>query len=417
MTSKRFTISVSTFSVSNFPVTNLSVSVFAVVIFAACGTEPAADSGPGLADVGPLDGSADAPATGVEDALAPDAPEAQSDTDAAPDAPAAEVADSASSDPSALPDGQCGSTADCATDEYCDWRHLGGAGCPDEGLGLCSPRPLTCPPSLPGAMCGCDGNVYPSKCEAARAGTASGTAAWGSSPCAKQPEGAACGWSVRCQDGLVCLSDAGGCDGYGVCAAPPTDCAAADPTPVCGCDLLPYASACEALQHLTLTVPDPWSCRNLKCQSNADCDPTAFCQFNPSAVCGAFGPGYCRARETGDCAGTYTQCGCDGVTYPSVCEASKAGATIAYDYTCGDPRRPCYGIAGECAADEYCLFNAEGGCIVPGESFEVGGVCTTRPTVCQPGSPACGCDGVTYGSACLAAQAGVFAVAGACPVP
>ncbi len=53
----------------------------------------------------------------------------------------------------------------------------------------------------------------------------------------------------------------------------------------------------------------------------------------------------------------------------------------------------------ECPRTQYC--EGGGGCGTPG-------TCTERPSQCSPvADPYCGCDGLTYPNACVAAQAGV----------
>jgi hypothetical protein len=63
---------------------------------------------------------------------------------------------------------------DCGADEYCDYP-AGGAACGvTDGSGICRARPLSCDPSMTGVVCGCDGNPYPSECDAAQAGMDTG---------------------------------------------------------------------------------------------------------------------------------------------------------------------------------------------------------------------------------------------------
>jgi hypothetical protein len=54
----------------------------------------------------------------------------------------------------------------------------------------------------------------------------------------------------------------------------------------------------------------------------------------------------------------------------------------------------------DCSAGRYCRF-VPGSCGAPGK-------CTVRPSRCTMiYQPVCGCDGLTYGSSCVAAGAGV----------
>ena len=68
------------------------------------------------------------------------------------------------------------------------------------------------------------------------------------------------------------------------------------------------------------------------------------------------------------------------------------------------PSGVCGGIAGwGCPSGQYCNFK-QGKCKMP----DAQGTCRPRPDMCtQQYNPVCGCNGKTYGNACMAAQAGV----------
>jgi len=93
-------------------------------------------------------------------------------------------------------------------------------------------------------------------------------------------------------------------------------------------------------------------------------------------------------------------CGCDGVTYDSVCKLFRAGATLAHEGKCSE------GCAGpdrlSCPAGSYCFTTACG----DGGAW---GRCVPPAQPCYPtAGPACGCDGITYLSNCAAYFAGVM---------
>ncbi|MCX4244768.1 hypothetical protein [Paraliomyxa miuraensis] len=74
------------------------------------------------------------------------------------------------------------------------------------------------------------------------------------------------------------------------------------------------------------------------CTSNADCGEDTFCHFVDAASCGDVAAGLCKAQPIGcEEAPQGEVCGCDGVTYPSACEAEQAGASVASEGACECP--------------------------------------------------------------------------------
>ena len=129
------------------------------------------------------------------------------------------------------------------------------------------------------------------------------------------------------------------------------------------------------------------------CESAKDCAEDEFCAVE-DGMCGARGS--CEVRPSG-CERDRAVCGCDGVTYSSVCAANEAGVSVDYLDACVPPG--CLSNA-ECGFGEYCA-KSTGMCSDYGD-------CKARPVKCSAANvPVCGCNGVTYTNACKAAQAGV----------
>jgi len=333
-------------------------------------------------------------------------------------------------------DGACGcdTNKDCADDSYCKK-----GGCFTDDIGLCTPKPEKCTLEF-NPVCGCNNKTYSNSCFAAAAGQM------------VQFEGAceepdpSCETNDECKDGQYCLKKDGACKGKGKCSDLPKGCNLIY-QPVCGCDGKDYGNGCAAAMQ-GVNVAKQGKCQEF-CGGIAGfpCPEGQWCDPEPDMCNVADVAGQCVDLE--ECDKIYKPvCGCDGKTYPSDCGRKLAKVAKAYDGACECPQIKC--PAGttpkdttgdgcldscipcpqiKCAAGTTPTDTDNDGCLdsclptkcesdkdcddgqyCATEAGNCGGAgkCTVKPQICPLiSAPVCGCDGNTYGNACVAAAAGV----------
>ena len=203
----------------------------------------------------------------------------------------------------------------CNVDEYC----FGGC----IGEGFCKERPIC--GNAPGEVqCACNGLDYATPCKLASAGKNLAFEGW----CGEPPE--LCGGP----DALECTTPEAICDlqscnpeAEGLCITD-LECGPSDP-PECGCDDVTYVNKCARIE-AGVAFKHMGECGEGVCELSVpgDCGMGAYC-YGDIGVC--TGPGECKPApftcgvQGGD---NVPVCGCDGITYPSMCEAQKADIPV-----------------------------------------------------------------------------------------
>ena len=293
----------------------------------------------------------------------------------------------------------------CDKDEFCDFPIQAQCGAADR-TGICRSLPTACTTEYK-PVCGCNGVTYGNACAAAAAGVSLAS----EGACADTPR--ACGPMLgrECPRGQFCdfrASSVCGKESSGTCRDLPQLCTE-EYAPVCGCDNQTYSNACSAnAQGVSVASkgdcgPTPTTCT----AKDSSCGEGTFCEFPIGTGCGADGKPYDCAKKPEACDAIYDPvCGCDGQTYASQCAAAMAGVSVAKAGECQPaPEQSCGGLKGTtCAKGQFCDYPIDARCGAADQT----GVCRTPPQGCTKiYEPVCGCDGLTYSNACLAAVAGV----------
>ena len=170
--------------------------------------------------------------------------------------------------------GACLDGSECGDGHYC---RRGPGHC--DSRGTCSAMPQACQGG--GPVCGCDGQTWPSACDAALAGVSLAS----KGPCLPP----ACRHDDHCGTDQYCAKSTCDPKEWGLCELPPMGCGAVW-DPVCGCDASTWGNACEAAA-AGVNVDAAGPCDG-DCFADAHCDDGDFCNGAELCVEGGCTPGW-----------------------------------------------------------------------------------------------------------------------------
>ncbi len=223
-----------------------------------------------------------------------------------------------------------GSTGNsCGGGSVCEYPPLE-CGEPD-AEGVCVSIPDGCP-DFEDPVCGCDGVTYLNDCERLAAGAQLEHFGACRADCVSNPN--------VCDSDEQCVAVGFGCSdqGPGECVPQDFECPLFY-KPVCGCDGETYQNPCEAFSS-GVGVDYDGPCEEFGCSDSGDCGVDESCVPLPGTCHFPGAPTFCVSRA--DCEGLLPGlnndpvCGCDGNTYPSLCDTVDAGVGVAYIGPCFD---------------------------------------------------------------------------------